>query len=115
MADKEEDLNAFNVWDSAGAVVMLGIAPAAMVYVFNDHDVVGAAMCAGIALLAGAATYLAGVVFPGRALGRIVNFVACVLTPVYIIVAIWLWGDKVKRDIPNLTPMEEPAEKAQSR
>lgn len=109
MAEEDEDLNSFNLWDSVGAAIMLGVVPAAMCSVFNDHDYVSAGICMGVAVLVGGMVYLAGFLLPGRLIGRIINLIGCVLTPVYIIIAILMWGDAVKEDIPST--QEQPVQK----
>lgn len=113
MAEEEEDLNAFNLWDSVGAAIMLGIVPAVMSFVFNDHDILSVATWGGVALLAGFVVYILGLMIPVLLLSRFVNLIAYILTPIYIVVAIILWGEKVKEDIPSATPLEDvhPAQK----
>lgn len=101
MAEEEEDLNAFNIWDSVGATIMLGVVPAALCYVFNDHDYISSGLCMGASLLAGCIVYLAGLLMPGRLLGRIVNLAGCLLAPIYLIIAILMWQEAVKEDIPS--------------
>lgn len=106
MSEEDEDLNAFGLWDSVGASVMLGVVPAALCYIFNKHDVASTVMLLGVALLAGGVVYLLGLVMPGRVLGRIVNLLGLVLTIIYIVAAYWMWSDAVQRDFPSLQGQE---------
>ncbi len=92
MADEEqEDFSAFNSADCAGAVLMLGIVPAVMNYIFFRENM-------GVTIMLGAgAVGLAAFVFllsfftGWRIVGTLVNLAGCILVPVYIAAAVWLW------------------------
>ena len=91
MAEEPEDLNAFDSEDCFGAVLMLGIVPVVLNYVFNKEQM-GLTIMLGV--LAGAlavAVYLLAKLTGWKMVGRIVNLIGCILVPVYIVVAVMLW------------------------
>lgn len=90
MAD-EEEFNAFDSLDCGGAVLMLGIVPAVMGYVFDEHNVVLAATLGGAAVILALAVYLLSLLTHWRLIGQIVGLVGCVLTPCYIAAAAYFW------------------------
>jgi len=90
MAD-EEEFNAFDSLDCGGAVLMLGIVPAVMGYVFDDHNVLLAATLGGGAFLLAMAVYLLALLTRWRIIGHIVGLIGSVLTPCYVAVAVYLW------------------------
>ncbi len=91
MAETQEDLNAFDSWDSAGAVLTLGVAPVVASYIFfRDMPwlmfLFGAA-AVGLAALVFMLSKLTG----WRIIGSTVNLVGCILVPAYLVAAIYLW------------------------
>ncbi len=105
MSEEPEDYNAFGKWDAVGAAAMLGIFPAVLNFIFNDHDIAGTLSWSSVSVIAALAVYLLGIVVPERSLGRIVNLVGVVLTVVYGIIAYYMWSESVA----ELFPVEEPA------
>ncbi len=91
MAEEPEDLNAFNSEDCGGAVLMLGIVPAVLNYVFNKEQM-GLTITFGVgALLLAGAVYLLAKLTQWAAVGRVVNLVGCILVPAYVVIAVMLW------------------------
>ncbi len=90
MAD-EEEFNAFDSLDCGGAVLMLGIVPAVMGYVFDDHNVLLAATLGGVAFLLAVAVYLLALLTRWRMISYIVGLVGGVLTPCYVAAAVYFW------------------------
>lgn len=90
MAD-EEEFNAFDSLDCGGAVLMLGIVPAVMGYVFDEHNIVLAATLGGIAVLLALAVYLLALLTRWRLIGQIVGLAGSILTPCYIAAAVYFW------------------------
>ncbi len=91
MAEQQEDLNAFGVEDSAGAVLTLGVPPVVGCYIFFRDNVGLMVFFAVLAAVLAALVYLLGKVTGWRIIGSMVNLVGCILVPVYIAAAIWLW------------------------
>ncbi len=91
MDEQQEDLNAFDSEDSAGAVFVLGIPPVVASYIFF-RDMMGLMIFFG-ALAVGLAVfvYLLGKLTGWRLIGSVVNLVGCILVPLYVVAAIWLW------------------------
>ncbi len=91
MAEEEEDFNAFTGADCAGAVLMLGIVPAVMNYLFFKDNMTLTMMlgagAVGLALLVFLLVRLTG----WRLIGSVVNLMGCILVPAYLAAAIWLW------------------------
>ena len=91
MAEPQEDLNAFDSADSAGAVLMLGMVPVVGCYIFfRDMQwlmVFFAAVTFGLA----AFVYLLGKLTGWRIIGSVVNLAGCLMVPAYIAGAIYLW------------------------
>ena len=89
--EAQEDFNAFSSADCAGAVLMLGIVPAVMNYIFFRENmgttVVLGAGAAGLAALVFLFSYLTG----WRIISTLVNLAGCILVPAYIAAAVWLW------------------------
>lgn len=104
MSEEPEDYNAFGKWDAVGAAAMLGVFPAALNFVFNDHDI--SVSLLSIPVLAAVAVYVAGLVIDGKVLGRIVNYTGIALTVVYALVAWYMWQEKVEVLFPT-APAEE--------
>ncbi len=91
MAEEPEDLNEFTGEDCGGAVFMLGLVPVVLNYVFNKEQM-GLTITLGVvAVLAALAVYALAKLTGWRSVGRIVNIVGCILVPVYLVAAIWLW------------------------
>ena len=99
MSDEAEDLNEFNSWDTLGAMLMLTMVPAVMNYVFNDQDVVGSAVIAGIGVVISVAVFGLSLLTRWRIISRVVNMLGCVLTTLYIALSVYLWvwgGDEAE-------------------
>ncbi len=111
---EQEDLNAFGYEDSAGAVLTLGIVPVVGCYIFF-RDMVGLMVFFGVLAVALAAfVYLLGRLTGWRIIGTVVNLAGCILVPLYIAVAIWLWMSpyaptaRFNKDKPAPTPAAQP-------
>ncbi len=91
MSDEAEDLNEFNSWDTLGAMLMLTMVPAIMNYVFNEQDVVGSAVIAGIGVVISVAVFALALLTRWRIISRVVNLMGCVLTTLYIALSVYLW------------------------
>lgn len=99
MSDEAEDLNEFNSWDTLGAMLMLTMVPAVMNYVFNDQDVVGSAVIAGIGVVISVAVFGLSLLTRWRIISRVVNMLGCVLTTLYVALSVYLWvwgGDEAE-------------------
>ncbi len=91
MAEEPEDLNAFTSEDCFGAVLMLGMVPVVLNYVFNREQM-GLTITLGlVAVVLAAAVYALARLTGWSMVGRVVNLVGCGLVPVYVIVAVCLW------------------------
>ncbi len=112
MPEEPEDYNAFGKWDAVGAAAMLGVFPAVLNFIFNDHDIPGTISLMSISVIAGLAVYIAGLVVDGKFLGRIVNYVGWALTPIYAIIAFFMWKEATDKLFPTEgTPQQvQPAE-----
>lgn len=84
-------MNEFNSWDTLGAMLMLTMVPAIMNYVFNEQDVVGSAVIAGIGVVISVAVFLLALLTRWRIISRVVNLLGCVLTTLYIALSVYLW------------------------
>lgn len=108
MSDEAEDLNEFNSWDTLGAMLMLTMVPAIMNFVFNDQDVVGSAVIAGIGVVISVAVFGLSLLTRWRIISRVVNALGCVLTALYIALCVylWVWGgddtEPVSADAPTV-------------
>lgn len=69
---------------------MLGIAPAVMAYVFADNVVLAIIFGVAAVVLA-AAVYILSLITRWRFIPPIVDLLGIILTPAYVVVAIWLW------------------------
>lgn len=105
MSEEPEDYNAFGKWDAVGAAALLGVFPAALNFVFNNHDISGSLLA--IPVLAAVAVYVAGFVVDGKALGRIVNYTGMILTVVYAIIAWYMWKETVEVLFPSAPPEQQ--------
>ncbi len=113
MPEVPEDYNAFGKWDAVGAAAMLGVFPAVLNFIFNDHDIPGTISLMSISVIAGLAVYIAGLVVDGKFLGRIVNYVGWALTPIYTIIALYMWDEATDKLFPTEeTQQVEPANQA---
>ncbi len=118
MAEQQDDLNAFSCEDSAGAVLMLGVAPVVGCYVFFEEKtglmIFFGALAVGLAAL----VYLLGRLTGWRLIGTVVNLVGSILVPLYIAAAIWLWMSpqaphtRYKAKRPPQVPSEQQGEVA---
>ncbi len=113
MAEQEEDFNAFNSLDSAGAVLMLGIAPAVMNYIFFKEEMTLTCILGAGAVGLAALVYLLFSLTGWRVIGSIVNLVGCILVPIYLAAAIWLWCSPYAPTArAKATPPQQPAAEA---
>ncbi len=88
---EQEDLNAFGSADSAGAVLMLGAVPVVGCYIFF-RDMVGLMITFGaLAVGLAAFVFVLGRLTGWRIIGSLVNLAGCILVPLYIATAVWLW------------------------
>ena len=101
MPEEPEDYNAFGKWDAVGAAAMLGVFPAVLNFIFNDHDIPGTISLMSISVIAGLAVYIAGLLVDGKFLGRIVNYVGIALTPIYAIIAYFMWDEATDKLFPT--------------
>ncbi len=107
MTEEPEDYNAFGKWDAVGAAAMLGLFPAVLNFIFNDHDIPGTISLLSVSGGAALVVYLLGFIVPEKSLGRVVNIVGCVLTLVFFVVAYFMWGDAIERDFPSVPEASE--------
>ena len=93
MSSEPQDMNEFDALDCGLAALMLGVVPAIIHFVFcggmETLVVTGFMGVAGVAL----ALAVWGVAYytHTRLVGILVNWAGCILTPVYIAVAVYLW------------------------
>lgn len=106
MSDEAEDLNEFNSWDTLGAMLMLTMVPAIMNYVFNEQDVVGSVVIAGIGVVISVAVFGLALLTRWRIISRVVNLLGCVLTTLYIALSVylWVWGGDDEETASSETP-----------
>lgn len=106
MSDEAEDLNEFNSWDTLGAMLMLTMVPAIMNYVFNEQDVVGSAVIAGIGVVISVTVFGLALLTRWRLISRVVNLLGCVLTTLYIALSVyfWVWGGDDEETASSETP-----------
>lgn len=91
MNEENEDFNAFNSWDCLGATALLGIIPAALNFIFNDKDLISTALLAAVGLIISLAVFALALITRWRIIGTLVNLAGCILTPVYIAIAVYCW------------------------
>lgn len=101
MSEEPEDYNAFDKWDAVGAAAMLGLFPAVVHFIFSKHDIPGTLTWLVVPVVAALAVYLSGFLFSGKSLGRIVNLVGLILTPIFLIIACFYWAEAIERDFPT--------------
>ncbi len=91
MEEPQEDMNAFDSADSAGAVLTLGVVPVVGCYIFFKDMVWLMVFFGALAVGLAAFVYLLGRLTGWRAIGTVVNLTGCILVPVYLVAVIWLW------------------------
>lgn len=94
MKQEPDDYNAFNCWDCLGAVLLLGIVPAALNFIFNDQEIFSTVIIVLIAILISVAVFLLAMITRWPIIGKIVNAVGCVLSLVYIAIAYSMCQEK---------------------
>ena len=114
MSSEPQDLNEFDATDCGLAALMLGVVPSIIHFVFCGG--MDSLVVTGIMFVAGVVLALAvwGVAYYShtRLVGILVNLAGCILTPVYIAVAVYLWvyGSPQAADEP---PAAQPVPAAQ--
>lgn len=90
--EEPEDFNQFNSADCGGAVLMLGIVPAVMCFVFSEPTNYVLTVFIGVlALLAALVVWGLAAVTKWRLIPVLVNLAGCVLAPFYVAIAVYLW------------------------
>lgn len=87
---EQEDLNTFDSLDCGGAMLMLGVAPAAISYFLLDNLVM-AITFGVIAVVVSVVVYALSLITHWRLIPRIVDILGMTLTPIFIGIAVWLW------------------------
>lgn len=93
MSEEDEDFNTFNSWDCLGATALLGIMPAVLNFIFNDKDLISTALLGAVGLIISLAVFALSLITHWRIIGILVNLAGCILTPVYIAIAIYCWAN----------------------
>lgn len=89
---ESEDFNQFSGADCGGAILMLGIVPAVMCFVFTEPTNYVLVVALGLlAVLLAAAVWGLAAVTKWRIIPAAVNVLGCVLAPFYVAIAIYLW------------------------
>lgn len=96
MKNEAEDYNAFNCWDCLGAVFLLGLVPAVINFVFNDHDIFSTVVIVLIAAVISVVVFLLAMITRWPIIGKIVNLAGCVLSLFYIAVALHMCQQKIE-------------------
>lgn len=109
MTEEQEDYNAFGKWDAVGAAAMLGLFPAVLNFIFNDHDIPGTISLLSVSGGAALVVYLLGFIVPEKTLGRVVNIIGCVLTAVFLVLAYFMWAEAIERDFPSTPEITDEA------
>lgn len=109
MTEEQEDYNAFGKWDAVGAAAMLGLFPAVLNFIFNDHDIPGTISLLSVSGGAALVVYLLGFIVPEKPLGRVVNIIGCVLTAIFFVLAYFMWADAIERDFPTTPEITDEA------
>lgn len=91
MREDAEDLNEFNSWDVLGAMLMMTLVPAVMNYTFNDRDVVGSIVIAGIGSVISLSVFVLSLLTHWGIISKVVNLFGVVLTTLYIMLAVYFW------------------------
>lgn len=109
MNEEQEDFNAFNSWDCFGATLMLALVPAVMNFVFTDPHEVGSTVAIGVTgLLISLAVLALALITRWRIIGKIVNLAGCILTPVYIVIAVCAFWPSEEAPAPEQPAAEHP-------
>lgn len=111
-SEPEEINNDFNSWDCFGASLMLGITPAILNFVFNDKEIVSTVILAGIGFLIACVVWLLAVVTRWRLIGVLVNLFGCVLTCLYIGIAVYMWMPSGEDEQPAAAETQEVQQEA---
>lgn len=90
--EEPEDFNQFNSADCGGAVLMLGIVPAVMCFVFTEPTNYVLTVSVGVlAVLVALVVWGLAAVTKWRLIPTLVNLLGCILAPFYVVIAIYLW------------------------
>lgn len=113
MSSEPQDLNEFDATDCGLAALMLGVVPAIIHFVFcgGMDSLVITGIMGAIGAFLGVAVWAVAYYTHTRLVGILVNLAGCILTPIYIAVAVYLWayGSPETADAP---PAEEAAQVA---
>lgn len=102
MNEGQEDFNAFNSWDCFGATLMLAQVPAIMNYVFTEPHELGSTIAIGVVgLLISLVVLAVALITRWRIIGRLVNMAGCILTPVYVVIAICAFWPADEEPLPE--------------
>lgn len=114
MSSEPEDLNEFAATDCGLAALMLGVVPSIIHFVFcggmDSLVVTGIMGVAGVFL--GVAVWAIAYYTNTRLVGILVNLAGCILTPVYIAVAVYLWIYGNERPVEDTAVPAQQAEPA---
>ena len=107
MSSEPENLNDFDATDCGLATLMLGVVPAIIHFVFcgGMETLVTTGLLGAAGVLVAVLVWVVAVVTGSRLVGMFVNWAGCILTPLYIALAVYLW---MRPDAPP--PAEQPAE-----
>lgn len=111
MSTEPEDLNEFDARDCGLAALMLGIVPAVLNFVFNGmkEALVSTALMGAVGVLVALVVFCIAYFTHSRVVGYLVNLAGCILTPIYIFVAICLWSQSGEKTEPAQEPAAENA------
>ena len=108
MSSEPENLNDFDAIDCGLAALMLGIVPAIIHFVFcgGMETLVTTGIMGVVGFFAAVAVWALAAITRSRVVGILVNWAGCILTPVYIAVAVYLWvyGSPQSADEPPAAP-----------
>ncbi len=113
MDEQPEDLNAFDSFDSAGAVLTLGVPPIVACYIFAKEMVWLMVLFGALAVGLAVFVYLLSRLTGWSIIGKVVNLAGCILVPLYVVGTIVLWFSplaptaRFAKD--KKTPAEAPA------
>lgn len=107
MDEEPQDFNAFNHWDSAGAVLLLAIAAAALNYTFNDKNITWSAIIVIVGVAAAVVVFFLQFITKSKHVGSIVCYVGGILTLLYLLLAILGWRGVLNEPDPVSPPQEE--------
>lgn len=96
MSQEPEDYNAFNCWDSLGAVLMLTLTPALLNYVFNDQNITLSVVIIIVGVILSLLVCGLALFTHARVVSNIVNLLGGILTVVYVAVTVYyfVWYEK---------------------